>query len=310
MRRLVTRIAVLCALSLTFLGVLMVIVGATIPAHLIVYVASDGLVLDREVFVMHLERHLSLSVTQQRVADRSPLVSPDGNWLIYRPNANSSAFSLLDLNTLQTRVLPEMPAPLASTPPTFLENPDGIYFVLYGDTYMVEARFLYDIASDDMRQLDDDTDLASIGSMQRYYQILAPGMGILNDDGEFIMITLDADGLPRFYDENSDVPPVEIDLYTDDFASLSPNLEWFALPLTRDGRTDLYLVPAWEGEPIRLTDDDDSESGVTWSPDSRYVAYLSSSGARREFRVMDIQSGEIMYRFPRSALGDFVSWIE
>lgn len=304
------RIFVLSAVSLLGLTVLALAIGDRVPAHLLAYVASEGHSYDREIYILHLERHLSLSASQQRVADMSPQVSPNGDKLLFRTTANATAFSLVDLTTWRVRTLPELPAPLSSVSVIWMEDPDLIGFMLFGDTYMVEAKFVYDVAHDEIEEVEFDL-YSPVTSA--FFQYIAPGLTIpiITDEGVQAnqIVTLDADGFIRFYDENSGDPPPEYDPSFSEYATLSPDYEWFIAPLNKETQIDLFLIPAWEGEVINLTNDRVQESEVIWSPDSRYIAYLAQTGAFREFRIMDVYTQEVVYRIDENFVGDRIMWV-
>ena len=62
----------------------------------------------------------------------------------------------------------------------------------------------------------------------------------------------------------------------------SPDGNWIAFQADQhtkysSERDDVYVIAASGGEPRNLTDTDwSSESSITWSPDSRYLAFSSS----------------------------------
>jgi serine/threonine-protein kinase len=55
----------------------------------------------------------------------------------------------------------------------------------------------------------------------------------------------------------------------------------------RDGRGDIYTVPAGGGDPLRLTTDSIGEFSPTWSPDGRRIAYHALRAGNRDLHVMD-----------------------
>lgn len=55
--------------------------------------------------------------------------------------------------------------------------------------------------------------------------------------------------------------------------SWSPDGAWIAFIGRHDGSTDLYVVPATGGQPVRLTDSG-TVTAPTWSPEGRALAYL------------------------------------
>ncbi|HLB55148.1 MAG TPA: S9 family peptidase [Gemmatimonadales bacterium] len=75
---------------------------------------------------------------------------------------------------------------------------------------------------------------------------------------------------------------------------------------------DIFVIPVAGGEPRRITTANGSESQLTWSPDSKRVAYASAPGrtASRRIYVVDLAGGA-----PVNLLGDWqyepeaVTWL-
>jgi len=65
---------------------------------------------------------------------------------------------------------------------------------------------------------------------------------------------------------------------------------------------DIFVLPVAGGEPRRLTTQNGSEGSITWSPDSRQIAFESSPTRTSNTRiwVVDAQGGE-----PRNVLGEW-----
>src|SRR5436305_5736007 len=73
----------------------------------------------------------------------------------------------------------------------------------------------------------------------------------------------------------------------------SPNGKWIAFSSDHDGdeQWDLLLVSPLTGEMVNLTNTPDvAEEGAAWSPDSRYIAYMSKprKSSTFEIEVMDV----------------------
>jgi dipeptidyl aminopeptidase/acylaminoacyl peptidase len=79
----------------------------------------------------------------------------------------------------------------------------------------------------------------------------------------------------------------------------SPDGQWVAYTVTSMDRqkdkhdTDIYMVAMSGGEPIRLTGSDKPESKPRWSPDGRYLAFLSArEGKKTQVWLLDRRGGE------------------
>ncbi|HIF23382.1 MAG TPA: hypothetical protein EYQ27_16110, partial [Gemmatimonadetes bacterium] len=95
------------------------------------------------------------------------------------------------------------------------------------------------------------------------------------------------------------------DGYTYSGAGFSPDGRWISYTrafgsnmiidrkLRHGGPRDLYIRPADGGEPVNLTEDWDLDAGTPmWSPDSRYIYFVTGiGGARHLFRVAPDGSG-------------------
>lgn len=80
---------------------------------------------------------------------------------------------------------------------------------------------------------------------------------------------------------------------------ISPDGAWIAYTVTTLDRkedtsdTDIYMVAAAGGPPIKLTSSKKPESSPRWSPDGRYLAFLSArAGKKTQVYLLDRRGGE------------------
>ena len=80
---------------------------------------------------------------------------------------------------------------------------------------------------------------------------------------------------------------------------LSPDGKWVAYSVERvdiakdESNKDIWMVPFAGGDAVRLTSSPKSESRPKWSPDGRYLAFLSGrEGKKTQVYLLDRQGGE------------------
>jgi dipeptidyl aminopeptidase/acylaminoacyl peptidase len=94
---------------------------------------------------------------------------------------------------------------------------------------------------------------------------------------------------------------------------ISPEGDWVAYTVSKTSLergtsdTDIWMVPLDGGEPVRLTTSDKSESSPRWSPDGKYLAFLSGRDGNKTqvwllprlggeaFRLTDYETGVSSY---------------
>lgn len=80
--------------------------------------------------------------------------------------------------------------------------------------------------------------------------------------------------------------------------NFSPNGKWIAYVVTvRDkdknsSNSDIWMVSSQEGTPIRLTNHEKGDSNPAWSPDGKYLAFLSSREERNQIWLFNMLGGE------------------
>lgn len=79
---------------------------------------------------------------------------------------------------------------------------------------------------------------------------------------------------------------------------ISPDGRWVAYTINdinktaNRGLTQIYLIPAEGGEPKQLTKGERSSHSPRWSPDGKWLAFISSQEGGPQIWVMNVQSGE------------------
>lgn len=80
---------------------------------------------------------------------------------------------------------------------------------------------------------------------------------------------------------------------------ISPDGKWVAFTVSQmnlekdKSDTDLYMISTQGGEPRRLTTSPEPETRPRWSPDNRYLAFLSGrEGKKNQVWLLDRQGGE------------------
>ncbi|MCI0613974.1 S9 family peptidase, partial [bacterium] len=83
-----------------------------------------------------------------------------------------------------------------------------------------------------------------------------------------------------------------------DETSISPDGKWIAyvvrsFDLKKDkSNKDLYMVPNAGGDAIRLTSNEKNDTRPKWSPDNRYLAFLSTRGKKAQVFLLNRTGGE------------------
>ncbi len=102
-----------------------------------------------------------------------------------------------------------------------------------------------------------------------------------------------------------------------DWTGYYPSVEWspqankLAFTANRDGRYDISVFDADTGESSRLTETEQTEIYLQWSPDGKHLSYYAQSGAETEVRMIstDGQAEDLLlHSFAGSVASDF-NWL-
>jgi hypothetical protein len=255
----------------------------------------------RRIYVSHLERGLSVNATIYPTGDYFIRVSPDGNWLIYRPGIEpNTRYALVNLNTWTTLLIPELPPDSAYVSVDWQADSQHVWLMIYDPDGTETRTFMYALPSGELTETADV--VSSFPSIVRNQITIGLPISIAENGDPTLGVTLDDDYIPRLYEYTSDEAIISFEIGRDlQPVSLSPDDEFLAAVLNRNRQVDLYLVPAWTGAPTNLTRNGDNESLPVWSSDGDYIAYISQADARRisttELRIYDVGAGEVAYRF-------------
>jgi dipeptidyl aminopeptidase/acylaminoacyl peptidase len=80
--------------------------------------------------------------------------------------------------------------------------------------------------------------------------------------------------------------------------TFSPDGRWIAYVVTtRDldknsSNSDIWMIPSQGGMPIRLTNHEKSDGSPDWSPDGKYLAFISGRNEKSQIWLFDAQGGE------------------
>ncbi len=299
MTRLLLKFGAPMTAILVVFALLMPTLGKHLPAHLLAFNVIDYFDGSHEIQVVHLGRGLIIKVARVSATANQFRITSDGKWLVFHPDLGSnSRFALVNLHTWETTLLPELQSEYSFVNAVWQADSERVWLGAY-DRYGTDVTyFIYDLQSTQLTQADNTPSFfPSVWRNQ-----VTVGFPIAeNEVGEPTLgVTLDDDHIPRLYDYASDEAIISFEIGRNlQPVSLSPDNAFLAAVLNRNRQLDLYLVPAWAGEPTNLTNNADVESLPIWSPDNSYIAYTSQLDGRRiatnELRVYDVNAGKVAY---------------
>ncbi|MEQ8674786.1 MAG: hypothetical protein RLP44_17350 [Aggregatilineales bacterium] len=303
MTRVIVKGAVPIVVILVAICLLMPFLGNRLSPHLLAFFGANPFDNGQKIYVTHLERGLTVPATSLFTKDYRINVSPDGEWIIYSLVDEADAqFALVNLQRWETTVLPELPYDSSFTRAEWQADSQHLWLIAYDDFGTAQGYFIYDRRSTELTESDDEP--SPYAGIRRNDIIIGSIIAFNDAQQPVLAVTVDDEGVPRLYDYTSDEPVASIELgLNSPPLSLSSDDQYLAAILTRNQQVDLFLVPAWEGDIVQLTDDVNFEHDVVWSPDGRYIAYTSESRGTRfgsvriELRVYDVEARQVAYTF-------------
>ena len=94
----------------------------------------------------------------------------------------------------------------------------------------------------------------------------------------------------------------------DDFPAWSPDGTRIAFNSTRDGNSNIYVIPAEGGDPRRLTDWPSFEGFPAWSPDGKTLAFCSNRDGDGDIFALELDTGQIDRIISQEGLQMGPSW--
>lgn len=250
-------------------------------------------------------------------------LSPDGAWLAYTPQNRdgrtwnrykgglASDVWLFNLETYESKRMTEWDG--TDTQPMWVPGGKGdvVYYLSdAGDESRINV-WKYDIADDEHEQITDfqdfDVRMAAIGPGENGRgEIIfqnGPDLKVLDlrsEDVRTVEVSIPGDR-PTLRDRE-----INFAQYATDFGISSTGKQAVV-----EARGDLWLLPAEEGKgpEINIT----RTSGVAerdpeWSPDGRWVAYLSDESGEYEVYIMEADAGEDRIREVRQLTTNGTHW--
>lgn len=80
--------------------------------------------------------------------------------------------------------------------------------------------------------------------------------------------------------------------------TFSPDGQWIAYVVTsrdlekNNSNSDIWMIPSQGGTPLRLTSHEKGDSNPDWSPDGKYLAFISGRKEKSQIWLFDSQGGE------------------
>lgn len=214
------------------------------------------------------------------VWDRSPVWSPDGQWLAYQ--AESPSFDVMVVpaaggqpRQLTTGVERDLPVGWL---------PDGSAVVFEHAAAGGSRMMIAPLDGGPIRSLTPDLPGARSAGLSPDGTMLAFEM--LGDDGALTIWLMDyPGGEPRQLTFDGFEDPLTTTMW-------SPDGRHLVYTSRRTGTLDLWIADVTSGELRQLTSDIRDDYNATWSPDGQWIAFLSNRGGQVDLWVVPSAGGE------------------
>lgn len=90
----------------------------------------------------------------------------------------------------------------------------------------------------------------------------------------------------------------------DDVYAEPPNVAKIAFESGRDGNSEIYIMDADGGNPVRLTKDKKEDTEPAWSPDGEWIAFMSNRAAHWEDVFIMTSAGKDVRRLTKNGAQD------
>ena len=244
-----------------------------------------------------------LNITHTAEDEYDAILSPDRQWMVFRVGSEeSSSIDVLKLDS-------------GDTPERFtISRGSGKFFTPVWGNDSKRIAFVGDISGKGARVYIADV---SDSQPARLSDIEVTEVGDWSSDGEYVLFSSEDGSRMGIHARNPDgVNQHQKTCGKDYNAVWAPDSKRLAFISEREGNPDIYvmerngvdeLCPDTKdsgNEPVRLTETDESESDISWSPDGKQILYVSERNGNKEIYVMN-SNGSKQLRLTKNEKPDY-----
>lgn len=276
---LIMRLGLIVLSGSTLLIVLMLVLGRALHANEIAFDSRRS--GHNEIYVLDLERGITLPLTRGQTDYWSPAWSPDGTQLLFSSlTKDNGAVYVMNANGGTPRHLINNTS-VGNMPVAW--SPDGQKIAF---TSVVEGRqglYLLDLASGTLKALTTGTVNAFSPTWSPDgAQIAFSWSPVANQE----IYVLDVARAVELVADRSQLHKLTNDPALDTSPAWSPDGQWIAFATIRDNNTEIYLMDT-QGENLqRLTHNLAADTNPSWSPDGQYILFVSNRDGNTELYMM------------------------